>query len=142
MALSKQQIIDAVDLKTRVEPVPEWGDDVIVSEFDVARRMELDLWLSQYNQMDGAGEEDGQTKMQVPLLEFQQEVLRLSLVDEDGEPLFAADERAALKKKNPDVLAPLIDIAFELNGMGADAVETASKNSDAAQSGDSSSSSA
>lgn len=106
--LNKDQILAADDLPREIVPVPEWGGDVIVQGLSA----EQSETLIKSTRDDNEG--------------FALKLLALSLVNESGEPLFALDTVAALKKKNSGILTRLVQICTRLNQF--DRAETA-KNS-------------
>lgn len=120
--LSKDAILGADDIKTEDIEVPEWGGSVRVAVMSGAARdrfMELN------------------TGKDIPASLFQARLLASTVVDESGGLLFSVDDVEALRNKSRTALDTLSEAAMRLNGLKAEAVEDAAKNSEAAQSGDS-----
>ncbi|MBU9154207.1 hypothetical protein KTD28_06240 [Burkholderia gladioli] len=119
--LTRDQILAARDLETEVVHVPEWGGDVRIGVMSGKAREVL---------MDSLAE-------QQPLSRFQALMLASTIVDDDGAPIFSADDVEQLRCKSTEVLVRLVEIAMRLNKIGQTAVEDAEKNSGAAPSGSS-----
>ncbi|CAE6880000.1 hypothetical protein [Paraburkholderia domus] len=120
--LTREQIQSAVDLKSEVVSVPEWGGDVTVIV------------------MDGRARDVFQTAMQAgdkSVSYFQSTLLVATVVGADAKPLFTADDIDWLRNKSSAALTRVGRIAERMNGFGAAAVEEAEKNSEAAPSGSS-----
>lgn len=120
--LTREQIQAAVDLKSEVVSVPEWGGDVTVIV------------------MDGRARDAFQVAMQAgdkSISYFQASLLVATVVGDDAKPLFTAEDIDWLRSKSSAVLTRVGRIAERLNGFGPAAVEDAEKNSEAAPSGSS-----
>jgi len=124
--LSKDAILGARDIQTEDVDVPEWGGTVRVA---VMSGLARDNFIA----MQEGGK---QTYSQ-----FQARIIVVTAVDEAGQPLFTVEDIDALRAKSKAVLDRLTDVAVRINKMEVQAVEEAGKNSDAAPSGDSGSSS-
>lgn len=120
--LTREQIRAAVDLKSEVVLVPEWGGDVTVIVMDGRAR---DVFQ--------AAMQDGDKSVSY----FQATLLVATVVGEDAKPLFTADDIDWLRNKSSAALTRVGRIAERINGFGAAAVEEAEKNSEAAPSGSS-----
>lgn len=136
MALSGSQILGAEDVQTRTVPVPEWGGDVIVRGLTGADR---DAYEASLNQM--RPKPDGTRELVLVRDNARAKLLVKCLIDENGNRLFKETDAPALGKKSGAVLDRLYDVATDLSGMSDEAQKELEGNSDAAQSGDSSSSS-
>jgi hypothetical protein len=126
---TKAAILGAIHLKTESVDVPEWGDGVtvIVSEMSGLAR---DAFY--------AKKEAGK----VPISESQADLLLATVVDESGALVLDGSDIANLRAQGTAVMDRIVAVAVRLNGMQPAAVEDAVKNSSAAPSGDSGSSSA
>lgn len=129
MLLSKEQILAADDLKSETVDVPEWGGSVIVRMMSGAARDAYEA--SMIVMKDG--------KRVADLSNMRAKLVAATLVDEAGNPMFSEDEVTALAAKSAAALERIASVAQRLNGLGADAVKDAEKNSVAAPSGDSTS---
>lgn len=124
--LTKEAILAADDLKKEVVDIEEWGGSVGVRTMTAAER---DVYESSLISRDSAGNMITDTR------NMRAKLVALTLVDEAGARLFTETEIEALTAKSADVMHRLSEVAQRLNGMGAKAVETAEKNSEAAPSG-------
>jgi hypothetical protein len=116
MALSRDGILGAVDIKTEKVHVPEWGDEVILRGLTGE---ELDAFQGSIRQFrptfDGKGME--------PVLiqdNMRAKLLVKCLVDEAGDRLFQDSDASALGAKNGAVIDRLYDIASALSGLSED----------------------
>jgi hypothetical protein len=123
VALSKDQIVQAEDRPTRTENVPEWGGEVILRTMSGAER----------NAYEGDLLRQVGDSYQSDTRYLYGKLLTRCLIDDNGDRLF--DNAVELSQKSAKVLSRLFDIAQEMNGLGRQAVEDAEGNSDAAQSG-------
>ncbi|KAI3591656.1 hypothetical protein D9X30_3481 [Cupriavidus sp. U2] len=124
--LSKKAILEAADLETKDVEVPEWGGSVRVAVMSGRDRDE-------YYARQGEGK--------LPYSLFSASILVATVVDEDGKPLFTAEDIDPLRAKSQAAMDRVLAVALKINGLGPGAIEEAEKNSDAAPSGDSGSAS-
>jgi hypothetical protein len=122
--LSKSAILGAADLKHEDVPVPQWGGTVRVRVMNGIERDEFRAALAT------AGDT-------VPVGKFSAALLAASCIDESGARLFTMEDVEALQAKSAASLDAPAAVAMRLNGLGANAVEDAAKNSASGQSGDS-----
>jgi hypothetical protein len=106
MPLSKKQILEAKDIKTKEFAVPEWGGSLYLRVISGADR---DVFEQAFA--------DKKTDA------FRTRFLVMTICDEDGEKLFTPDEIDALNKKSSVVLNRIFDAAWELNAFTNKAVE-------------------
>jgi hypothetical protein len=103
MALKREQILKANDLKTIEVDVPEWGGSVIVRT------------------MTGEARQNFQESINSPKGKLPKNMLEslvvATVVDDSGEPLFEHDDIAELKKKSSIALNRVFEAAAELNGL-------------------------
>jgi hypothetical protein len=125
MALTREEILAAQDLRRELVPVPEWGTDakgepaaVYVRTITGADRDRYQLSL----RPDAEGDP-------IDLDNFRARFLCFCICDEAGRRLFADDEGELIGGKSADALARLWVAANRLNGTDAEAVERARKNS-------------
>lgn len=124
--LSKEAILSAHDIRTEDVAIPEWGGNVRIAVMSGLAR-------DKFVELQG----DGKSAFS----EFQARLLVSTVVDGSGLPLFADADIEALRGKSKAVLDRLMAVAMRINSLGPDAAEEAEKNSDAALSGASGSSS-
>lgn len=117
MPLSKKQILEAKDIKTKELQVPEWDGSVYLRVISGADRDVFEQAFSE-KKMDA----------------FRTRFLVMTLCDSDGEKLFTADEVDALNKKSSVVLNRIFDAAWELNAFTPAAVESLGNDSPSDQS--------
>ena len=120
MALSREQILDADDLRTQEVDVPEWGGTVILREL---RGRERDAF------------EEGSLDKQrnVSMTNMRARLVALSAIDEEGERLFTAKDAEALGAKSATALNRCFEAACRLSGITEADVETLEGNLSAAQ---------
>jgi len=106
MALSKQMILEAQDIKTTEVEVAEWGGSVFIRVISGADR---DVFEQAFA--------DKKTES------FRTRFLVLTLCDANGERLFTNEDVVALNKKSSRVLNRLFDEAWEFNAFTPAAVE-------------------
>ena len=126
---TKIAILGAAHLKTESVDVPEWGDgvSVLVSEMSGLARDAF------YAKKEGG---------KVSISQSQADLLLATVVDESRALVLDESDVAALQAQGSAVIDRIVAVAVRINGMQTAAVEAAAKNSEAAPSGDSGSSSA
>lgn len=123
--LSKSEILECQDMRIKVVEVPEWGGSVRLRSLTGAERDAFEATL--VKEVDGK---------RVPDMEnLRAKLLAATIVDEDDRQIFSAYDLAALGRKSAVALDRVFAVAQRLNGMSADAVEDAVKNSDSAPEG-------
>ncbi|MBF0417208.1 MAG: hypothetical protein HQL86_03060 [Magnetococcales bacterium] len=118
MALNRQQILDAQDLKTVDVDVPEWGGPVRIREFSGKDR---DAFLTAAHKRRDKG-----------VIELTALLVALAIVDDDGEEMFTEADIQTLNTKSAHALVRLEEEIRKLNRMNE---EEAEKNSDPGQTG-------
>lgn len=107
MALNRDQILEASDLKTQTVSVPEWGGDVIVSAMTGAAR---DAWEQSLVLTNGS-------KTTVNMENMRARLVVATVVDEDGNRLFKDDDIARLGAKSGAALERVCKVAQRLNSL-------------------------
>jgi hypothetical protein len=115
MLLSREAILTANDLKTTDVEVPEWGGKVRVSALTGTAR---DAFGRSLIGPDGKSSGAG----------YNMKLVAVSVVDENGTPLFTLSDVEELGKRSGAALQRVADAADKLNLLTADAVETATGN--------------
>ena len=113
--LSKEQILNAIDLKTDVVDVPEWGGSVNVRTMTGTERDSFEQGVIQ----------DGKTN----LANIRARFCSIVIVDDDGKQLFTDADISALGAKSGRALGRIFDVAQKLNGLTKDDFEELEKNS-------------
>lgn len=135
--LSKEQIFAADKKKSKDIPVKEWGGTVRLQELSAADR---DLWEAESFITEPG--DDGESQPRFNPKQARARLVVRCLVDENGKRMFSDDEVAAVGSLSASSVQKLFNTARTLNAISADDIEELEKNSGAAPSGDSSSSSA
>lgn len=136
MALSASSILEAEDTQIRPVDVPEWGGEVLVRGLSGIERDAYEAGIQQIRPKP-----DGTREIHFNRDNARAKLLVKCLVDDEGNRLFKDTDAPALGRKNGAVIDRLYDVAAELSGMGDATEKEIEGNSEAAQSGDSSSSS-
>ena len=116
MALTRDQILKADDLRREEVEVPEWGGTVFVRTMTGAER-------------DSFEEEILKSGMKATMDNVRARLLVRVLVDKDGKRLFQDSEFALLGAKSTAALENLVNTAQMLNGVTQDDLENIKKNS-------------
>lgn len=126
MSLSKDQILSAADLETRVVSVPEWGGEVTLRSMTGTDRDAYEQSITRI-QGDKAVQNFANAKAKF---------LAKCIVDDDGELMFtSASDIVALGGKSNAAIERLFLAAADMNGLSDESIEAIEGNSDAAQSG-------
>lgn len=123
--LSKADILGCHDMRIKTVEVPEWGGSVRLRSLTGAERDAFEALL--VKDIDGKRVPD--------LANLRAKLLAATIVDEEDRQIFSAGDIASLGKKSAVALDRVFNVAQRLNGMSADAVEEAAKNSDSAPAG-------
>lgn len=133
--LGRDAILKASALKTEEVRVPEWmdpdsgADVVLVREL---RGRERDEWEASLAVQRG--------KQMVPdVANMRAKLVALSIVGDDGEPVFTRQDVNALGELSAAALDRVFEAAAKLSGLNPDSLEEMTGNSAAAPGGDSSS---
>ena len=129
--LTKEEIISVVDISTEIVEVPEWGGAVAVREMTGLERDSFEQAMVKVA-ADGKREAD--------LTNMRAKLCAACIVDQaTGDRLFSDADLQQLANKSAVALDRVFKAAQSINGMSADSVEDAAKNSPPAQSGSSTS---
>jgi len=118
--LTRDAILAASDIKSEEVEVPEWGGTVRVAMMSGAAR---DAWEQSLVIREG-------TRTRPNLANTRARLAAATVIGEDGQPLFSADDIAALGAKSTAALDRICKAAQRLNGIGAEAMEEAKGNSE------------
>ena len=113
--LTKEQILQADDLKIETVPVPEWGGEVIVRTMTGTDR---DIW-------DNLLYKEG---IENYLDNNRARLCACTIIDANENLLFSEDDIIELGKKSSLALNRVFDVAKRLNGLGSEEVEDLAKN--------------
>ena len=120
MMLTRDQILEAPDLKTEAVQVPEWGGSVLVRSMNGADRDAFEASMIT-TLPDGTRKPD--------MANMRAKLVALTVVDEAGNRLFDITDVARLALKSASALERVFNAAQRLNGMGPTAEADAEKNS-------------
>lgn len=116
--LSKEQILGALDLKTERLFVPEWNGEVIIKSLTGSERDQFEAKMLELKE----------NKYTVNLANARANLIALSLIDENDQPLFTLKDVQALGKKNASALDRIYTVAARLSGLSEKDVEDLAKN--------------
>ena len=115
MSLSREDILGADDLARELVACPEWGDSVWVQELNGLQRGEFGSAF-----MTRDDEPPDMSRVHAVLG-------ALSMVDDDGNPLFSATDVEALGKKSGTALERITKVAMRLSGLSDEDMEVTSE---------------
>jgi hypothetical protein len=110
MVLSKEQILQADDLKRETVATPEWNGEVLLREL---RGRERDAF--EEGSMD--------SKRNVTMTNMRARLVALSAINEEGERLFTAKEAKELGDKSATALNRLFEVCCRLSGITSEDVD-------------------
>jgi hypothetical protein len=117
--LSRDQILQAQDLRSEEVSVPEWGGVIRVRELAAGERERIAGLVTAH---------DGRSR---------EIMVALTAIDGDGNQLFSLDDIEELAKKGEAAIQRVAEVASRLSGIGKAAEAQAEKNSDPSPSDDS-----
>lgn len=138
MALSRDDILNAVDLTTREVPVPQWGGSVLVRGLSGEERDAYEM--STMVERPKLGGKPGELEMVADLANGTAKLVARCIVGDDGERVFTDADVIALGKKSAQAMTAVWQVAAELSGITQAATDQIEGNSDAATDGGSESS--
>lgn len=116
MALTREEILRASDLKIEAVKVPEWGGEVLVGTMTGAAR---DAWEASL-----IGKTRGETRLE----NMRARLLAAAAVDEKGNRLFSEADAEALGRKSSAALERCVKVIQRLNGLSDQDLEDAKGN--------------
>jgi hypothetical protein len=119
MLLTKDQILEAADLKSEAVDVPEWGGSVLVRTMTGFDRDAFETSMITVS-ADGTRKPD--------MTNLRAKLVALTLVDEANNRLFDVTDIPRLALKSAAALERVFDVAQRINGIGAVAQDDAIKN--------------
>jgi hypothetical protein len=119
MTLTKDQILEAADLKSEAVEVPEWGGSVLVRTMTGADRDAFETSMV-IVAADGTRRPD--------LTNLRAKLVALTVVDEANNRLFDVADIPRLALKSAAALERVFDAAQRINGIGAVAQDAVLKN--------------
>ncbi len=139
MLLDRDSILKAEDLETEEVDVPEWGGAVLVRALSGTERDSYEASCMQERPvLDARGKPvKGRTEMVRTLANVRAKLVVRSIVDGDGKRLFTDADASALGEKSAAALDRVFEVAARLSRLSDEDIEELAGNSEAAQSGDS-----
>ena len=119
MTLSRDQILEASDLKSEAVEVPEWGGSVLVRTMTGTDRDAFENTMVRLLP-DGTRRSD--------VSNYRSKLVAMTLVDEAGGRLFTSDDLDRLASKSAAALDRVFTVAQRINGLGVQAQDDAVKN--------------
>lgn len=116
--LSREQILNADDIRKEVVHVPEWGGDVMVYGLSGQER---DWFESGALDMSSG-------KAVMDLMNLRARLCTMAIRDEDGQHLFTDEDIILLGKKSASALQRVFEAAQRLSGLTNQEVESLTKN--------------
>lgn len=123
--LTRDQILQAVDIQTEEVEVPEWGGKVLVRGLTGTERDALEA---------GMLEIKNRGNQRVNLTNMRAKLVSMSIIDQNGKRLFKDRDIEALGAKSALALNRVFDVAQRLAAMTEEDVEELTKNSESDQS--------
>tara|TARA_R110000822_G_scaffold275773_1_gene397878 strand:+ start:12643 stop:12987 length:345 start_codon:yes stop_codon:yes gene_type:complete len=114
MRLNKHQIYAAVDFKTEMIEIPEWGGEIEIRTMSVGQKFDYDIFVA----------EKKPTMQELSLY-----LIKKCCIDDQGKLLFTDEDDEFLLAKSVDSLMRLFEACVDLNRQRASDVEDAAKNS-------------
>jgi hypothetical protein len=121
--LSKEQILNATDLKTETVKVPEWGGEVAIRAMTGTERDAFEMSVASDGKID--------------MVNIRAKLCALTIVDQAGVRLFTDTDVIALGAKSAKALDRIFARSQKLSGISKDDIKEMEKNSEAIQSEDS-----
>lgn len=121
--LTRDAILGASDIKTEDVHVPEWGGTVRVKGLTAAQRDRFEA-----DSLTGKGK-----NRDVNLVNMRARLVALSVVDENGAPVFKPGDVKALGDKSAGALDRVFEAASRLSGIGEEDIEELGKPSESDQ---------
>lgn len=114
--LKREEILSKTSLQTEKINIPEWGGDVLISEMSGTSR---DSWEQAIREKDASGR----------IVSPRAKLIVFTIVDEKGSRIFKDDDVEAIGKLSSEALEKICAVSMRLNGLGADEINKAKKNS-------------
>ena len=118
--LSRNEILDIVDLPRETVNVPEWGGDVIVQGLNGTARDQYEIYM---NIQRASGVSN--------IKNIRALLVSLCIIDSETDKLmFTIDDIPFLEKKSATALDRVFTIAYRLSGFGQKEIERLAENLD------------
>ena len=114
--LTREQILNAHDLKKIKIEVPEWGGSVYIKTITARERDQFEDTIYR-------------SKKKIDISNVRAHLASLVLIDESGKNLFTADDVKQLGRKSATAMDRVFSAGCKLNGMTPKDIEELEKNS-------------
>ncbi|AZM51758.1 hypothetical protein DMA15_03500 [Streptomyces sp. WAC 01529] len=133
MLLSREQILEAKDLKTEDVPVPEWAPEGAENpnDYEVRLRTLIGEERDRFERFMAEGQAGGKKKQN--LENFRARMITMCAVDDQGKPLFTTGDIKALGMKSSVALSRVFNKCQEMNGFTEADVEELTEDFDEGQ---------
>lgn len=121
--LTREQILNAPDLKVEIINVPEWGGEVGVKTITAAQKSELEESITKIKKG-----KKGQTEVDVETKMLKVRTVILTLCDADKKCFFTMNDIDLVNQKSSSAIERVFDVANKLNNILGDQNEEAIKN--------------
>lgn len=125
--LTKEEILQARDVKVESVDVPEWGGSVFVRSITAAERGQIEEAAAKFKESKG---KDSFART------FTVRFASLAICDKEGKRLFEDKDIAQLQQKNAAAIARIAEAAQRLSGFTRQEMEELEKNLNDAQAAD------
>lgn len=122
--LTREQILNADDLKTEVVDVKEWGGSVLVKAMTGKERDSFEASIL---------DKSNPNKPSVKTENIRAKLVAQTVVDEKGKPIFTVADIEVLGGKSASALSRVYDVSAKLSKITADDVDELAKNSQTVQ---------
>lgn len=116
--LTKEDIINVVDVSTEKVDIPEWKGCVYVKTMTGAERDAFEQRVH-----------DQKANNKINITGIRSLLLALTICDDAGKNLFSKDEVDKLDKKSAKVISNIFEISQRMNGIGEQEIDELAKNS-------------
>lgn len=131
--LTRNQILEAKDIKTKVISVPEWGGDIMIKQLSAKEYNDIVMNMVNIRKMAAkqlSSKKNADENLEDAINELaikNQKILLLikSIVDENMKPLFTEADLELLYQKNNNVIDRII---AEIEEFNANSIEETKKN--------------
>jgi len=123
--LSREQILEAQDIKAERLEVPEWGGEVMVRSMTGSERDQFEQTILTKRGRD----------YDVNMRNLRAKLAAWTVVDEAGARIFSEEDVLALSEKSAGALQRIFNVASRLSGISPEDVEELAKNSGSAPNG-------
>jgi hypothetical protein len=123
MALSKNDILDIDDIKTKEIEVPEWDGSVFIRQLTRGQADEYFGRRFAKSELKQRGRNQSEVESDVKLFGHDAWLVAQAVCDENGQRLFSNADVKELEKKNSNAIGRIAVAIVDFSGMGQDVEE-------------------